>query len=280
MTEPQETVRAQQKKSWDDFAGGWDRWAGEIAAWGGPVTAAMREALDAGAGDHVLDIASGVGEPALSIAEATGCRYTLTDLSPNMVDLARAAAERRGVEIVEGRACGGENLPFEDDSFDALTCRWGIMFMPDDLACAKEMRRVVKPGGRVVLSVWNTPQENPWAVVPMGIIGQHVEMPPPNPDAPGIFRHGPPGKVEAVLEAAGLTGIESRDVDVTWRMDSVEDMWGMALEMAAPIAGMRARADAAGREAIDREVIAAMRQYEGPEGVRVPGRARVVSARA
>lgn len=280
MPDMLEEMRAAQKKAWDAFAGGWDRWADEINRWSAPVTDAMIEALDAKPGDHVLDIATGAGEPALTIAERVGCRFTLTDLAPNMLAYAEEAAKRRGVEIVETKVAGGEDLPFEDDVFDATICRFGIMFMPDDAAAAREMRRVTKPSGRVVLAVWNLPDQNPWATVPMGIISRHVSAPAPDPDAPGIFRHGAPRKVEKVLEAAGFSDVSTRDIDVEWTMPTARDMWTMALDMAAPIAGLRASADKSARGGIDREVIDALGAYEVKGAIKLPGRARVVSARA
>src|SRR6476661_567278 len=98
-----------------------------------------------------------------------------------MLEVARENAEKRGIKNIETIACDANELPFEDERFDAVSCRMGFMFFPDMLQAAKEMLRVLKPGGRLATSVWGPPEKNFWITATMGTINKHVDVPPPPP---------------------------------------------------------------------------------------------------
>lgn len=112
-------------------------------------------------GDH-LDVAAGTGEPGLSIAALRPrSRVVLTDVSAGMLAAARANATARGLANVELRECGVDPLPFEDASFDTVSCRFGFMFFPDVAASVAELVRVLRSGGRLSTAVWAAPSGNP-----------------------------------------------------------------------------------------------------------------------
>ena len=126
----------------------------------------------------ILDIAGGTGEPGLSIAKKLKKgKVVITDIAAGMLEIAKENASRRGITNVETVVCDVSELPFEDNSFDAITCRMGFMFFPDMELAAREMVRVLKPGGTITVSVWNTPEKNPWITVMTSIIQKHLQLP-------------------------------------------------------------------------------------------------------
>ena len=157
-------------------------------------------------GMKVLDLACGTGEPALSIAHAVGPqgRVVATDLVPQMLDFARENASAQGLENIEFQMADAESLPFADGEFDRVTCRFGVMFFPDIPKAMAEIRRVLKPGGRVCVAVFGSLEENPLFLVSLGPFLMRVTMTPPPPDAPHIFRFANETKLANALASAGF----------------------------------------------------------------------------
>jgi SAM-dependent methyltransferase len=120
-------------------------------------------------------------------------RVTVTDLSDRMLEVAAENAARRGVKNFQTRQCDAGALPFPDNSFDAVLCRFGFMFFPDVDLSMKEFARVAKRGARICTAVWDVPDKNPWATTIMGTISKHVEMPTPPLGSPGLFCCAAPG---------------------------------------------------------------------------------------
>jgi ubiquinone/menaquinone biosynthesis C-methylase UbiE len=109
------------------------------------------------------------------------------DLSGGMLAAANANANARGLTNVKTRECSADDLPFDDASFDTITCRFGFMFFPDVAGSVAELARALRPGGRMS-AAWAEPPPNPWAAIPLAAISAEVEIPAPPPDAPGLFR--------------------------------------------------------------------------------------------
>ena len=163
-----EEIREQQKASWDKFSPGWKKWDDLMMEFLRPVGDALIEAIDPSGADVVLDIAAGTGEPGLTIATMLdGGKVVITDLSAEMLEVARGNAERRGIRNIETVACDVCELPFEDNSLYPISCRFGFMFFPDMQLAAQEMFRVLKPGGRFATAVWNVPEKNYWVTAIM-----------------------------------------------------------------------------------------------------------------
>jgi SAM-dependent methyltransferase len=230
--------RLHQEWTGDRTVAAWRKWHAQIAAFTRGATEALLEAAQLHPGQRVLELACGVGDPALSIAGeiAPSGRVTATDLGPGMMSLAEELARKKGLSNIEFREANAEALPFPNESYDVLTCRFGIMFFPDLPRALRESLRVLKPGGRTVFVAWGK-KEQPFATTTAGIILKHLPVPPPppDPDGPSLFMFGERGRLRRALEAAGFAGVheEERIVAGRWQL-SLEEYWEQFTEVAAP----------------------------------------------
>lgn len=256
-----EEIREQQKASWDRFSPGWKKWDELMMEFLRPVGDALIEAIDPSGTDVVLDIASGTGEPGLTIAAMLdGGKVVITDLSGDMLKIAQENAERRGLHNVETVACDVCELPFEDNTFDAISCRFGFMFFPDMFLAAQEMFRVLKPGGRFATSVWNVPEKNYWVTAIMSAIQRNMELPAPPPGSPGMFRCAGDGAMTELFVRAGFGDIVQTEVVGTLNAGTVDHYWTMMTDVAAPIVSALSKADVQLQEKIRSEVFADVQQ--------------------
>jgi SAM-dependent methyltransferase len=271
-------IRTQQRQTWDHASRGWEKWESRVQPMLAPVRDEIISMLGVAADTRHLDVATGTGEPGLTIAAlAPAGRVVLTDLSSEMLPAASRAAAARGLTNVEVREASADALPFEDASFDTVSCRFGLMFVPDVAAAVAEMARVLRPGGRLCVAVWAGPTQNPWITTPMGVIGTEVELPVPPPDAPGMFRCAAPGAVAGVLAAAGLRDVREREVEIVQVLADVAEHWEMTNEVSAPIAAAMAGLDDAARARIRAAWDAAFAPFLTADGLRVPGTALCVA---
>ena len=221
-------------KEWRESAQYWAKHNATIYAMFAPLTQALIEHAAIREGQSVLDVAGGPGEPSLTIAEVVGPTgiVTCTDAVAEMVETARAEAERRGITNVRFQQCSADDLPFPDNSFDAVVCRLGVMLFPDPLAAIREMLRVTKPGGRLAFIVWHKSELNPFCYAVTNVMDQHVKSQPEDPDAPGAFRFAEPGKLANVLKEAGA--VDVKDAVLKFEIAapiSPREFWAMRSQM-------------------------------------------------
>jgi len=215
---------------WSENAKYWIQHSDTIRVMFAPLTAALIEHAKIDEGQTVLDVAGGSGEPGLTIAEKVGPggAVTCTDAVAEMVEAARDDATRRGLTNVQFRQCTADSLPFPDNSFDAVVCRLGIMFVPDPLVAVREMLRVTKPGGMLALAVWHKSEINPFCYAVTNVMSRHVDSPAADPDAPNAFRFAETGKLANVLTEAGARDVEERVVKFNIQAPiSARQFWAM-----------------------------------------------------
>jgi ubiquinone/menaquinone biosynthesis C-methylase UbiE len=271
-------IREQQRQTWDRFSGGWAKWDDLVREMMGPVGDEMIRSLELRDDGEHLDVAAGTGEPGLSIAaRVSHGRVVLTDLSPEMLVAASANAKARGLGNVDVRECGVDALPFDDASFDTISCRFGFMFFPDIPGAVAELLRVLRSGGRISIAVWAEPPGNPWATIPMAAISSEVALPTPAPDAPGLFRCAAPGAIASVLRDAGMRTVVESDVRTTLDPVSAEDYWAFITEVTAPVVAGLAQADDAARERIRTTTIEQVRSFEVDGKPSIPIHARCIT---
>ncbi len=250
-----EQIREQQKEVWNRFSPGWKKWDSFNMNFLQPMGEAIIGYLQVKESDQVLDIATGTGEPGLTIATlARHGKVIGTDLSEGMLSLAEIHATEKGIKNYETKLADSCDLPFADDSFDAISCRMGFMFFPDMEMAAREMIRVLRPGGRMATSVWGAPDKNFWIKAIMDTLAGNLEMRPPPPGAPGMFRCARPGLMEELLAKAGFKNISEKIIDGQLDYGSPDHYWQNMMEVAAPVVSAMARADDQARTTIKKEL--------------------------
>ena len=248
-------IREQQKQTWNKFSAGWKKWDEFTMNFLKPMGDAIISSLHLKDTDVVLDIAAGTGEPGLTIASIVkNGRVTGTDLADDMLAIAREHAAKKGLTNYSTQACDVCELPFADNSFDVISCRMGFMFFPDMLMAAKEMARVLKPGGRIATSVWAGPEKNRWVTIPISVISENIEMPAPPPGSPGMFRCAQPGLIADLFRSAGLSDVKEETISETIDYGSNGLYWDTMIDLAAPVVAVMANADDALKEKIRKEV--------------------------
>jgi SAM-dependent methyltransferase len=270
-------IRDAQRVTWAGLSAGWAKWDSVIMEQLGPVGAAIIEHLDIAEDHQHLDIASGTGEPGLSIARLLPRgRVVLTDLVPEMLDIAARRASAQGIANIETTVCSADDLPFDGATFDSVSVRFGYMFFPDVAKATAEFERVLKPGGRLCSAVWVKPEENPWTTIAMQAIATEAVVAPPDADGPNMYRCAAPGYVSALYEGAGLRDIVEWDVDVELVTRSPEQYWEMISEhVSLAVAALR-HVNEPARERIRAHAIAAVSAFDKDGTVRVPGVARCI----
>jgi ubiquinone/menaquinone biosynthesis C-methylase UbiE len=210
---------------WEAAASGWEHRRAAIEEINAPVMEWMLGELAPRPGDTVLDLAAGPGGTGFAAAALVGesGRVISTDFSPAMVEVARRRAAELGLENVEHRAMDAENIDLADDSVDGVLCRFGYMLMPDSAAALSETRRVLRPGGRLALAVWSTPERNPWLSVVGRMFVELGHVPPPDPDAPSIFAMANEEYTVGLLRDAGFDNARTEEVPVRFRYRDVDE---------------------------------------------------------
>jgi len=269
-----EKYRERLREEWTEDAtvAAWRKWQAPLSAFTRGATEAVLEAAQLRPGMRVLDLASGVGDPSLFVAEAVGPsgHVVATDLGPGMIGLAEELARARGLRNIEFRVANVEALPFPDESFDVITCRFGVMFFPDQLKAFRECLRVLKRGGRVAFVVWGR-REQPFLGTTVGILMKYVEVPPPDPDAPHAFMFGERGLLKSRLEAAGFAQVreEVRTVQARWT-GSAEEYWQQFTEVAAPFRPLVAKLTSETRGRAETEILAGLRKLSDGTAITMP----------
>ncbi len=222
-------------------------------------------------GMKVLDLASGTGEPAISLARTVGLDglVVVTDLSLGMLAAAEKNAREAGVSNLQFRQVDAHDLPFEDASFDVVTCRLGVMYFVDSAKAFAEIRRVLKPGGHYVLATWGPPERSPYFLTQFGPFLKRVILPAPDPDAPQPLRYAEPGKLAAELRASGFSSVneEVRVIDFPWPgppEELFQELYDVAIPMRPIFDGLPTAEGQAARAEVSQELA---RYYDGRETI-------------
>jgi SAM-dependent methyltransferase len=271
-------IRAAQRAAWAGLSPGWEKWDAVIMDQLHPVSTAIIEQLAITEHQQHLDIAAGTGEPGLTIAQlAPRGHVVLTDLVPEMLEIATRRARGKGITNFETQVCSADDLPFADAAFDSISVRFGYMFFPDLPRATTELARVLKPGGRLCASVWAEPEHNPWTTIAMRAITAEAVLPAPDPDAPGMYRCATPRCIADLYDAAGLRDVAEWDVGVELVTASAAEYWDMISEHVSLAVAALQQIDGAARQRIADAVVAEAGRYESDGAVRIPGVARCIA---
>lgn len=267
---------------WTESAHYWEKHRDTIRDMFAPVTQALIEDAAITAGSAVLDVATGPGEPALTIAELIRSEGKVVgaDLVPEMVEAARREAHRRGIHHASFEVASAESLPFPANFFDAVVSRFGVMFFPSPVDSFREWLRVLKPRGRIAVAVWHFAERNPFHYTVAQVVDRYVPSPQPAPDSPDAFRFANPGKLRAVLSEAGVVATSERLLRFSIRAPiSVEKFWTLRSEMSEKLRTKIAVLSKQQIETLNREVIEALKAYSSDHGISLPAEVLIVSGR-
>ena len=278
---------AHQVPDWNDQSG--ERWVTHQARLDAMLAVFGQAAIEAAApaaGERALDVGCGAGTSSLALAALVGPGGQVlgVDISESLIDRARALAPQDTPARFRVADASSTELP--EGAFDILFSRFGVMFFDDPTAAFAHMRRALRPGGRVAFVCWRGAAENDWVRLPMGALkGILPPGAPPDPEAPGPFSFGDPGRVSRVLTAAGFADIAIAPFDASvpfgegrTRDAAIDDAVKMTLEV-GPLS--RALADQPNdiRARASPAVRAAFAGLPGERSVMIDGAAWIVMAR-
>ncbi len=301
--EDAEAQRVEILERWERAAVGWSRRAQRLRETGMPVSVWMIEHLELQPGRRVLELAAGPGDTGFLAAElirqpdgtragrsseaggrAGGVRegtLICSDAVAAMLEVARARASELGIDNVEFRRLELEWIDLPTASVDAALCRWGLMLSVDPAAALQEARRVLRPGGRVALAVWDTAERNPWATIPGWALVELGHASPPDPHAPGMFALAEPGRLQQMLESAGFVDVLVDAVDLPRSHPGVEQYLQETVDLSPPFAEVFQRLTGEDQADVRERIAALARPFTGADGsVHLPGSSLVAVASA
>jgi enediyne biosynthesis protein CalE5 len=274
-------LRAGLHVMWGSVAPGWEQNADFVDRRAADLTAAMLEAARLNPGDRVLELACGPGGLGLAAAERIGNEgeAVLSDVVPQMTAIAVARARERGIGNVTTLDLDLERIDQPDETYDAVLCREGIMLVPDHQGAAAEIRRVLRPGGRAVISVWGPRERNPWLGAMLDAVGAQLGGTFPPPGLPGPFALDGRDKLLTVLSGAGFEDVEIAEVEAPWRGASFDQWWLVTTALAGPLAKLLEIQPPEALEAIRSHAHRSLGEYESGDGLEIPGVTLVGTAR-
>ena len=276
--------REQSRRRWATTAPGWEAGAGAFNRAAMPVSSRMIDAIAPQPGQQLLELATGTGDTGLLAAELVqpGGAVTLSDFVPEMLSAAQRLAEALGADNVRFRQIDAElPLDIEAASMDGVLSRWGLHLLADPEVALREIRRVLRPGGRLALSAWTAPGENPWSALPIGALVKRGLLDPGDPGAPGQFAWAEEGVIADHLDRAGFVEHGVDAVDFTQRFPSVEAWWEAQLSRSMRTADAGRALDPATRAELLAGLAEAAAPWTGPDGeLALPSRTWVAWAEA
>jgi SAM-dependent methyltransferase len=266
-------LRAQLHGMWAAVAGAWGEHAEYADARGAVVTARMLELSTPRPGDRVLELACGAGGAGLAAAErvAPGGEVVLSDVAPEMAAIASARARERGLANVSAAVLDLERIEQPDASYDVVLCREGLMFATNPARAAHEIRRVLRPGGRVALAVWGPRDRNPWLGIVFDAVSAQLGRPVPPPAIPGPFSLADADELAALLTDADLSDVVVTEVPVPLRASSFDEWWARTCALAGPLSAILSSLPAEAAQALRTRAREAVRAYETRDGLELPG---------
>ena len=268
-------------KQWSRAAPYWEKYRETIRAMFAPITQALIEDAHIARGHSVLDVATGPGEPALSIAEVVGRTGSVVAIDPasEMIAAATRAGHRYQLSNARFEVAFAHLLPFRTDNFDAVVSRFGVMFFPSPVDGIREMLRVLKPKRKLACAVWHLSENNPFHYILSRVVDRYVPADPSAPDSPHAFRFAARGNLLNILNEAGAT-IPSERL-LRFRIEaavSADDFWTMRSEMSDNLRARLATLSDEHLTAVRHDVIQDLRPYSTASGISFPAEVLIVTA--
>jgi ubiquinone/menaquinone biosynthesis C-methylase UbiE len=237
--------KAQQREMWDNAAAGWQTWWETIERRAQKVSNKLVELAEVQPGDKVLDIATGIGEPAVTAARRVkpNGKVLAIDISSQMLLIAKTRAKSLGLDdIIEFRESDGEKIDLPDSTakFDAILSRWGLMFFPNLSATLVKIREMLVINGRLSAAVWSAPSKVPWLDLAFASVRKQINAPAPPPSTPGPFALADIDGLKQSFSQAGFKDIKINTFQITFEFDSPESYTKLHQQTATRIHAMLA----------------------------------------
>jgi ubiquinone/menaquinone biosynthesis C-methylase UbiE len=263
--------KAEQRQMWDNVAPGWQAWWPTLERGAQKVSDKIVELAEIKPGDRVLDIATGIGEPAVTAARKVmpNGKVVATDISPQMLAIARTRATSLGLDgIMEFREGDEEKLDLPDSTavFDAIISRWGLMFLSNIPATLLRIRQMLASNGRLSAAVWSVPSKVPLLDLALATVRKQINAPVPPLGTPGPFALADVEALERWFSQAGFKDIRTDILQITFGFDSPESYTRFHQQIAAPVHSMLANhTDEVKKQAWD-SITQAVWQYADSHG--------------
>lgn len=273
--------RDQMHRMWGSVAEAWNRYADYADTRGRAITEQMLGFCAPRPGERVLELAcgaAGVGLAAAPLVAPDG-QVVLSDAIAGMTSIAAARADRLGLGNVTTRVLDLDRIDEPDHAYDVVLCREGLMFAFDPAGALRQIRRILRPGGRLALAVWGPRARNPWLGTVFDAVAAQVGTPMPPPGVPGPFALDDPAALAGMLTEARLADVTVGEVPVPLRAASFDEWWDRTSALAGPLADRIAGMPDAAKDALRVRVREASRPFQTPAGLEFPGVALLATAR-
>jgi len=266
-------IAGQMHAMWASVAGSWQQHADYVDARAASVTARMLESSAPRPGERVLELACGPGGLGLAAAPlvAPNGEVVMSDVAAEMTAIAAARARALGLDNIRTCVLDLEQIEQPDAAYDVLLCRDGLMFAFDPAQALREMRRVLRPGGRLAVVVWGPRDRNPWLSVLLDAVSAQLGAPVPPPGVPGPFALDDADLVTRLLQDADFDNVVVDELSTPLRADSFDDWWSRTSALAGPVANLLAALPDDAASELRNRLLGAVQPYETPTGLEFPG---------
>jgi ubiquinone/menaquinone biosynthesis C-methylase UbiE len=274
-------LRTQVHGMWASVAPAWAEHADYADTRGAAITARLLQLSAPQPGERVLELACGAGGVGIAAAELVGPagEVVLSDVAAEMTAIAATRAAALGLGNVRTLTLDLDDLDQPDQAYDVVLCREGLMFALDPAHAVAEIRRVLRPGGRVALAVWGPRARNPWLSVVFDAASAQLGAPVPPPGVPGPFALDDPGRLARLLAGAGLADVDVAEVPTPLRDASFDAWWTRTSALAGPLAKRLSALPEPAKRQLRTRMEGAVRPYRTPAGLDFPGVSLVAAAR-
>jgi enediyne biosynthesis protein CalE5 len=275
--------KTQQRDQWSNVAQGWRRRWPVFEQAAQSLSGRMLVLARVEPGQRVLDVATGIGEPAMTAARRVGPGGSVLaiDQAPQMLAVARERFHAAGVYNVELVEADAETVALLPDSFNAIVCRWGLMFFRDPAATLARLRASLVADGWLAAAVWGPPQQVPVIGLSFAVLSRDLGAPLPPPTGGGNpFALSEPAELERVVRAAGYVDVHSEPFTVTFEYATGDELVGHLRDVSAPLQAIMAAQPPERQAELSGKLAAAASAYAGSDGtVRLPNACLIVVGR-